>query len=125
MARVAVIEDNDALATMYEFKLRSEGYEVRRASDGIQGLELVEEFRPDLILLDLKMPNMSGDEMLQELRATDPGSNIRVIILTNISKSEAPMGLRFLNVDRYVIKAHHTPKQVVDMVDELLKRKPV
>jgi len=123
MSRVAVIEDDDTLATMYEFKLKSEGYEVKRAANGVEGLELVKEFRPDLILLDLMMPIMSGDEMLQRLRATDIGSDVRVVILTNISKTEAPMGLRFLSVDRYVVKAHSTPKQVVEMVDELLSKK--
>jgi len=66
------------------------------------------------------MPVMSGDEMLERLRASDHGADIRVIILTNISKSEAPMSLRFLSVDRYIIKAHSTPAQVVNVVDELL-----
>jgi DNA-binding response OmpR family regulator len=123
MNRIAIVEDNDALATMYEFKLRSEGYEVQRASNGRTGLVLVKDFQPNLILLDLRMPEMNGDEMLQKLRETDYGSEIRVIILTNISKSEAPMSLRFLSVDRYIVKAHSTPKQVVDVVAELLGKK--
>ena len=120
MPRIAIIEDDDTLAAMYEYKLQAEGYEVQRARDGIEGLKLAQKFRPDLILLDLMMPHMSGDEMLRHLRATEYGSGMRVIILTNISKSEAPMGLRFLSVDRYVVKAHHTPKQVVNIVREIL-----
>lgn len=120
MSKIAIVEDNDALATMYEFKLKSEGYEVRRAANGAEGLKLAKDFRPDLILLDLRMPVMSGDEMLERLRSTDYGSGMRVIVLTNISKSEAPMSLRFLSVDRYIIKAHYTPKQVVDVIEELL-----
>jgi len=120
MPKVAIVEDNEALASMYEFKLKNSGYEVRRAANGAEGLKLVKEFGPDLILLDLRMPVMNGDEMLERMRSTDHGSNIRVIILTNISKDEAPMSLRFLAVDRYVVKAHHTPKQVVDIVGELL-----
>lgn len=63
---------------------------------------------------------MSGDTMLEKLRSTDWGSDIRVIILTNISKSEAPMGLRLLNVDRYIVKAHYTPSQVANIVEEVL-----
>ena len=120
MTRIAVVEDDDALAMMYEFKLKSEGFEARRASNGEEGLKLVEEFQPNLILLDLRMPIMDGAEMLEKLRATDWGANTRVIILTNISKSEAPHALRFLSVDRYVVKAHSTPAQVVEMVRDVL-----
>jgi DNA-binding response OmpR family regulator len=84
------------------------------------GLEITEAFRPDVILLDLKMPIMNGDEMLERLRETEWGANTRVMVLTNISKDEAPGTLRFLNVDRYIVKAHHTPGQIVDMVREVL-----
>jgi DNA-binding NarL/FixJ family response regulator len=66
------------------------------------------------------MPEMSGDEMLEKIRATDWGSKPRVIILTNISRDEAPHNLRFLNVDRYIVKAHHTPSQVIDIVNEVI-----
>lgn len=120
-ARTLIIEDDQPIRELYEFKLKLAGHDVRTAADGAKGLSLAQQFRPDLILLDIRMPNMSGDQMLEKLRATDWGQNIRVIILTNISKSEAPSVLRFLNVDRYVVKAHHTPQQVLDMVNEVLK----
>ena len=120
MYKICVIEDEPSIAAMYEFKLRLEGYAVTVASNGIDGLKLIKAESPDLILLDLKMPRMSGDEMLEKLRATAWGSAVRVIILTNISKNEAPQKLRFLNVDRYVVKAHHTPAQIVQIVDETL-----
>lgn len=119
--KIAIIEDERAIAGMYRFKLEKEGYEVRCAYDGEEGLELAEKFRPDLILLDLRMPVMSGDEMLAKLRATDWGSEMRVVVLTNISKDEAPASLRLLRVDRYVVKAHYTPAQVVGIVDEILE----
>ena len=118
--KICVIEDEPSIAAMYEFKLRLEGYAVTLAGNGVDGLQLIKAESPDLILLDLKMPRMSGDEMLEKLRATPWGSGVRVIILTNISKNEAPQKLRFLNVDRYVVKAHHTPAQIVQIVDETL-----
>ncbi len=105
---------------MYRMKLELEGYEVKVAHNGVKGFELVEQFCPKLILLDLKMPEMTGDKMLEELRSTDWGSLPRVIVLTNISKDEAPRNRRFLNVDRYIVKAHHTPSQVVLIVKETL-----
>lgn len=105
---------------MYKYKLELHGYEIQLAHNGVEGLKVCETFLPDLILLDVRMPYMNGDEMLEQVRATEWGSQPRVIILTNISKDEAPMKLRFLNVDRYIVKAHHTPQQVVNIVDEVL-----
>jgi|SRR6185437_63140 len=118
--KLAIIEDDRDLQFIYKMKFESVGYKVMAAANGEKGLEMVESFRPDLILLDLRMPKMSGDEMLSRLRASDWGRDMRVIILTNISKSEAPPVLRFLHVDRYIVKAHHTPAQVVSIVREVL-----
>ena len=118
--KICIIEDDPAIQLMYRMKLEHEGYEVRLASNGFEGLKIVKAFLPELILLDLRMPIMDGAEMLEKLRATSWGSNIHVIILTNISKAEAPQNLRFLAVDRYVVKAHYTPTQVVAIIREVL-----
>ena len=120
IARVAVIEDDQSLQYMYQLKLEHAGFEVKTANDGQAGLRMLEQFRPDIILLDLRMPVMSGDVMLARLRQLDWASDIRVIILTNISKNEAPQALRFLSVDRYIVKAHSTPAQVVEVIREVL-----
>jgi two-component system phosphate regulon response regulator PhoB len=115
-----VIEDEAAIAEMYRFKLQRHGFAVYTAANGQEGLAVCEKYKPALILLDLRMPIMSGDEMLEKLRQTDWGANIKVVILTNISRDEAPHNLRLLSVDRYIVKAHHTPAQVVDIVEEVL-----
>lgn len=117
---VVIVEDDLAICEMYRFKLSKAGYTVHIAHNGKQGLEVCEEYTPDLILLDLRMPVMSGDVMLEKLRKTDWGADIRVVILTNISRDEAPHTLRFLHVDRYIVKAHHTPAQVLDVVKEIV-----
>jgi DNA-binding response OmpR family regulator len=119
--KIAIIEDDLAIASMYEFKLKKSGFAVAVANDGNQGLTLVRSFLPDLILLDLLLPELNGDEILEKIRAADWGASIRVIVLTNLSKDEAPSRLRLLNVDRYIVKAHHTPAQVVEMVKEVLE----
>lgn len=118
--KIVVIEDDTAIASMYQFKLSTEFEDIKVAHNGQTGLQLIQEYPPDLILLDLRMPIMGGAEMLELLRAEEWGQNIRVIILTNISRDEAPSVLRFLNVDRYIVKAHHTPQQVLDIVKEVL-----
>lgn len=118
--KIAVIEDDLPICTMYELKLKNAGFDVRTAHNGADGLELCKQFLPDLILLDLRMPMMTGDEMLEKLRSESWGGPMRVVVLTNISKDEAPHGIRFLGVDRYIVKAHHTPSQVTDIVREIL-----
>jgi len=119
--KIAIIEDEQAIANMYQFKLENDGFLVGVAYNGEEGLALCETFMPNLILLDIRMPVMSGDIMLEKLRSTNWGENIRVIILTNISRDEAPLKLRLLNVDRYIVKAHHTPKQIVEIIEEILR----
>lgn len=118
--RAVVVEDDHDIQYLYKLKLEREGFDVAVASNGQEGLEIIKQFRPEIVLLDLMMPIMNGSEMLAEMRGEEWGSETRVIILTNISKDEAPQALRFLRVDRYIVKAHHTPAQVVRIVYEVL-----
>lgn len=117
---LVVIEDDKPIRDMYVWKLKVEGFKVFNADNGKSGISVIEEVKPDLILLDIRMPIMSGDDMLEKLRGTDWGSSIHVIILTNLSKDEAPHKLRFLNVDRYIVKAHSTPAQVLSTINDVL-----
>jgi DNA-binding response OmpR family regulator len=120
---VAVIEDEPTICEMYRFKLEQAGYRAVTARDGQEGMVVCRKEKPELILLDLLMPIMTGDEMLARLRATELGSKVKVVILTNLSKDEAPPVLRLLHVDRYIVKAHYTPSQVVELVKEVLGEK--
>jgi len=118
--KIAIIEDDAAIRNLYKIKLELSGFDVRVAEDGAQGLTLLETYLPDLVLLDIRMPTMNGDEMLAKVREQEWGANIRVVVLTNISRDEAPSILRFLNVDRYVVKAHYTPAQVLEVIQQIL-----
>ena len=77
---------------------------------------------PDIILLDLQMPGMNGDEALAQIRSEVWGKKIPVIILTNTGKEEAPQGLGALGIEGYIVKAEMTPKQVVSRVKESLDK---
>jgi len=116
MVKIAIIEDDQAISQMYRIKFEAEGYEVETATNGKLGLELAEKMKPEIILLDLMMPEMSGDEMLTQMRKTDWGKDIKVIILTNTGEQEAPAILNDLNVRRFIVKAEMTPRQVAEMV---------
>jgi DNA-binding response OmpR family regulator len=121
---IAIVEDELPIQRLYKTKLELEGFRVATANNGSEGLRVIKAEKPDLVLLDLRMPGMNGDEMLVKLRQTEWGAGIRVIILTNVSRDEAPAQLRFLGVSRYIVKAHHTPAQLVAIIYEILGKKP-
>lgn len=116
MTKIAIIEDDQAISQMYRIKFEAEEFEVETAENGKLGLELLEKMRPHIVLLDLMMPEMTGDEMLVKLRATDWGKDIPVIILTNMGEQEAPPIIKELGVRRFIVKAEMTPRQVAEMV---------
>lgn len=118
--KVAIIEDDIAISQMYRIKFEAEGYTVETAENGKLGLALAEEMKPDIILLDLMMPEMTGDEMLIKLRATPWGKDIKVIILTNMGEQEMPDSIRNMNVLKVIAKADMTPRQVAEVVKEQL-----
>jgi DNA-binding response OmpR family regulator len=118
--KIAIIEDDLAIAQMYRLKFESEGYTVQTAENGKLGLEMISEFKPDIILLDLMMPEMTGDEMLKALRAKPGGKTVKVIILTNLGEEEAPKGLKELGVHSFIVKAEMTPRQVAERVKQAL-----
>jgi DNA-binding response OmpR family regulator len=120
MSKIAIIEDDAAISQMYRIKFETEGYDVDTAENGKLGLELIDKMKPDMVLLDLMMPEMNGDEMLQKLRKTAFGSDVKVIILTNMGESEAPAIIKELGVLAFIVKANMTPRQVADLVKKHL-----
>jgi DNA-binding response OmpR family regulator len=120
MPKVAIIEDDQAISQMYRFKFEAEGYEVQTAANGKLGLELIESMKPDIILLDLMMPEMTGDQMLAELRKQPWGKDMKVIILTNMGEQEIPAEVKELGVSAVILKADMTPRQVAELVKKQL-----
>lgn len=120
MTKIAIIEDDPVINQMYRMKFEADGFEVQLADDGKRGIAMVEGFKPDIILLDLQMPNVDGEGALKEIRAHDWGKDIPVIILTNLGEEEAPKSLRTLGIHSYIVKADLTPRQVVGRVKEAL-----
>lgn len=116
MPKIAIIEDDQVISQMYRIKFESEGFTVETAENGKLGLELVKNMKPDIVLLDLMMPEMNGDEMLVKLRELPEGKVVPVIILTNMGEQEIPPSITELGVKKFILKADMTPKQVVDLV---------
>lgn len=122
MAKIAIVEDDQTISQMYRIKFESEGFTVETAENGVLGLALSENMKPDVLLLDLMMPEMNGDEMLAKLRKTAWGKDMKVIILTNVGEQEIPEDVKKLGVIAVILKADMTPRQVVDLVKKNLAR---
>lgn len=120
MTKIAIIEDDAVISQMYRMKFESDGFDVQLANNGERGVALVEHFSPDIILMDLQMPEMDGATALTNIRKHDWGKDIPVIILTNLGEEEAPKGIRSLGIHSYIVKAELTPRQVVQRVKQAL-----
>ena len=120
MTKIAIIEDDPVISQMYRMKFEADGFDVQLANNGKRGVELVEEFLPDIILLDLQMPEMNGVDALEIIRKNEWGKDIPTIILTNLGQEESPKELKTLDVDSYIVKAELTPRQVVERVKKAL-----
>ena len=119
MIKLAIIEDDQAISQMYRIKFESEGYEVETAENGRLGLELIENMKPDIILLDLMMPEMSGEELLEKLRESTWGKDIKVVVLTNMGEQEISPRIHELGVSDVILKADMTPRQVAELVKKI------
>ena len=120
MTKIAIIEDDPVISQMYRMKFEADGFDVQLANNGERGVDMVESFEPDLILMDLQMPEMGGEEALTIIRKSEKGKHIPVIILTNLGEEEAPKSIRGLGIHSYIVKAELTPRQVVSRVKEAL-----
>lgn len=120
MTKIAIIEDDPTINQMYRMKFEADGFDVELADNGKRGVELVESFSPDIILLDLQMPEMDGPTALAEIRKQPWGKDVPVIILTNMGEEESPKELKTLGIHSYIVKADLTPSQVVARVKDAL-----
>lgn len=117
---ILIVEDDVFLADLYKTKFTLEGFKVSAAYDGEKGLELAKKVEPDVILLDLVLPKMSGFDVLREIKLDKKVRDVPVILLTNLSqKSDVEKGLK-LGADDYLIKAHFMPSEVVEKIKKLV-----
>lgn len=116
---VLIIEDNQDLVEMYRLKLSLEGFRVETATDGEQGILKAVEAKPDLILLDILMPNMNGFEVLKALKHNSKIDS-KIIVLSNLGQYENIREAKELGATEYMVKANTTPTMVVAKIKELL-----
>lgn len=118
--KIVIVEDNSALAEIYKTRLEIIGYKCYIATDGEKALETIEKTRPDLVLLDMMIPVVPGDEVLRRMRATEWGKDIRVFVISNLNEQDAAPDLRELGIEGYAVKANLTNDDIDQLVDKIL-----
>jgi CheY-like chemotaxis protein len=121
--RILIVEDDDFLLQMYVTKLELENFKVFGSINGVQGLKTAQREKPDLILLDLNLPEMDGFEVLERLKADDDTKDIPVLVLTNYAQKDNIDRCLELGADDYLIKAHFVPSEVIKKIKDILSMK--
>ena len=118
--KILLVEDDDSLASVYLTRLQAEGFDVRRVPNGEDALAAAIEYKPDLVLLDVMMPKVSGFDVLDILRNTPETNNVKVIMLTALSQDSDRQRAESLGVDDYLVKSQVVIADVVARIKQHL-----
>lgn len=114
--RILLVEDDDALANVYLSRLEAEGFDVRRVNNGEDALAAALSYKPDLVLLDVMMPKVSGFDVLDILRNTPETANLKIIMLTALGQDSDKERADNLGVDDYLVKSQVVIADVIERI---------
>ncbi|MCF7836840.1 response regulator [Candidatus Gracilibacteria bacterium] len=117
--KVLIIEDNEDLNEMFKTAFEAKGYDVAVSLNGMDGITKAAEFKPDVILLDIMMPQMNGYEVLSALK-NNTSLPSKVVINSNLEQEGDTQKAMSMGADLYLKKSEYTPFEAVEKVDELL-----
>lgn len=122
LKHIFLIEDDTSISMLYQKKLELSGYRVSAAHNGLEAVHMLKEDKqmPDAILLDLMMPVMDGEEFLRKFRKSIDTQDTPVIVLTNVSRDEAPKTLWHYGISGYFVKANHTPTELIAIIEKIM-----
>ncbi|HSX32606.1 MAG TPA: response regulator [Candidatus Saccharimonadales bacterium] len=118
--KIVIVEDSPSLSDIYKTRLEILGYQCFVAADGIAALYFIQKEMPHLVLLDLMVPDIAGDQILVRMRNSTWGKDIPVLIISNLNESDAPAGLRELGIVDYIVKANLADDQIDQAVTKIL-----
>lgn len=121
--KILIVEDDDSLANVYITRLQAEGFDTKRVPNGEDALATTISYKPDLVLLDVMMPKVSGFDVLDILRNTPETANVKVIMLTALSQDADKERAQTMGVDDYLVKSQVVIADVVDKIKEHLAQK--
>lgn len=114
--KILLVEDDDALANVYLMRLQAEGFDIKRVANGEDALAAAKEQHPDLVLLDVMMPKVSGFDVLDILRNTPETANLKIVMLTALSQESDKQRAQGLGVDDYLVKSQVVITDVIDRI---------
>lgn len=118
MKKILLIEDEEMLIRMYEDKFSRSGFEVITARTSEEGIDLAEKGQPDLIVLDIILPNKSGLFFLKQIKNRNSSArNIPVIVFSNYDNPETEEAAKKFGIEDYIIKANHDPEEIVEKIN--------
>ena len=120
--KVLIIDDDRELLDMYQYKFEKEGFEVRIEENGLVGVTSAVEFQPDVVLMDLMMPQMDGFESIQAFRQ-NTSMDVIIIVLSNLSQHDKKEKAKECGADDFLVKANNTPSEVVEKVRNILEKR--
>jgi len=124
LAKVLVVEDEKSLSDAYEMILKSEKHDVELALNGHEALDAFKKSKPDLALLDLRMPKMDGIEFLKKLQPSKKYPKTKIIVFSNYDDQQEIKEAFELGAHRYILKAWSSPNELLKVVRETLAEKP-
>jgi two-component system chemotaxis response regulator CheY len=120
---ILVVEDEKMLQDAYRHVLSFKGYTVHTASNGVEGLEQLKKVKPDIVLLDVLMPQLDGIGFLKQAKVRENYPNTRVVACSNLSDAETREQMLSLGAERQVLKSDLSPSQLVALIEELTTSK--
>lgn len=120
MKKILIIEDDKFLRDLLVRRLEQEKFLVAIAEDGEEGLRKSKEENPDLILLDLILPNIKGFEVLEKIKENPNISEIPIVVLSNLGQKEDVERALSLGANNYIIKAHFTLDEILEIIRKYL-----
>lgn len=122
MSKVLLIEDDSLMVKMYNMKFTHDGFDVETALDGEEGLQKAKSTKPNVIILDIMLPRMSGTEVIEKLKQDSTTKDIPVIVLTNLNVTEDDVAkCKNLGAKEILAKTEVTPQEVVDKIRKYTK----
>ncbi len=120
--KIVMVEDDMAMREIISHKLSTAGFDIKAGEDGKKGLDLILKEKPDLVMLDLMLPELSGFQILDILRGNKDQSIAKtpVIVLSNLWSNEDILKAKVLNAQAFLVKAYFTPNEILEKIKEVL-----
>ncbi len=118
--KILIVEDNDDLIEMYSIKLKEKKYKIQSAQNGIWGLRIAQKKEFNIIIIDISMPEMNGNEMLKEIRKNSKNKHTPIIVLSGSAQEGDIREAKNYGASKYLLKSQVTPSELVKEVEKLM-----